>query len=464
MRTDRVVVARVRRAAEADGAAESGLSALLGAHALHSAGDALITVALAGTVFFSVPIGQARGRVGLYLLLTLLPFSLLVPVAGPLLDRVPHGRRNVLAATTVGRGLLAWSMAGLLTTLTLYPLALAVLVLSRAYGLARSAAMPRVKPDGISLVTANARLNIAAVTAAAVAAAVGAGVSTLLGAAWTLRLATLVLLAGSFYALRLPAQIDEPRVPRVPGRTRYRLLSGPTSVLQPLVGAASLRGLAGLLTIFLAFDLRAHHVQPRIVGIVLGAAFLGQLIGTVAASRLPDRVVRRLTLASLVLPALACLAAAVFEGPVTAALAAGLAGMAYSLSKFTLDASLQTHVPAASVSGAFARSETGLQLSWAVGGGIAVALPSITAVGFAVGVAVPVLGIVATERVRRGMSVLPGAPARRPEPEPGVAPEPPGAPAGRDRLPEPAPPPERDPLPEHLRRPEPSPWWLEPDS
>src|SRR5919112_1224978 len=130
----RPAVRRLRRAARADGAGQSGLSALLGVHALHAAGDALVAVALAGALFFSGPIGQARGRVGLYLILTLLPFSFLVPVAGPLLDRFRHGRRYVLGATTAGRGLLTWVMAGSIAGLRLYPLALAVLVLSRAYG------------------------------------------------------------------------------------------------------------------------------------------------------------------------------------------------------------------------------------------------------------------------------------------------------------------------------------------
>src|SRR5688572_1162431 len=62
-------VRRVRTAARADGADRSGLSALLTVHALHAAGDALIAVSLAGTLFFSVPIGEARSRVALYLVL-----------------------------------------------------------------------------------------------------------------------------------------------------------------------------------------------------------------------------------------------------------------------------------------------------------------------------------------------------------------------------------------------------------
>jgi MFS family permease len=144
-------------------------------HALHAAGDALVAVALAGTLFFDVPLGEARTSVGLYLLLTMLPFALLVPVAGPLLDRFPHGRRNVLAVTTGGRGLLTWVMAGATASLGLYPLALAVLVLSRAYGVARCAAVPRVRPPAVGLVSANARLNVAAVAAGAAAAGLGSG-------------------------------------------------------------------------------------------------------------------------------------------------------------------------------------------------------------------------------------------------------------------------------------------------
>ena len=52
------------------------------AQAAHAAGDALVAVALAGTLFFSVSTNQARTHVGLYLLLTMTPFALLSPVVG----------------------------------------------------------------------------------------------------------------------------------------------------------------------------------------------------------------------------------------------------------------------------------------------------------------------------------------------------------------------------------------------
>ena len=64
-------------------------------------------------------------------------------------------------------------------------------------------------------------------------------------------------------------------------------------------------------------------------------------------------------------------------------------------------------MPPGSTSGAFARSETGLQLAWALGGGLALLLPTVAAVGFAVAAGVPLLGVLAGARVAAGRSVLP---------------------------------------------------------
>ncbi len=51
------------------------------------------------------------------------------------------------------------------------------------------------------------------------------------------------------------------------------------------------------------------------------------------------------------------------------------AGLAQSLGKLSLDAIVQRDVPEAVRTSAFARSETLLQLSWVIGGGIGIALP-----------------------------------------------------------------------------------------
>ena len=105
----------VGTARQRGGAGNVGMMRLLDLHAVSCAGDTLVTIGLAGTIFFAVPAGEARGRVALYLLVTMVPFALLAPVVGPLLDRFRHGRRYALAATMLGRALLAWLIADNLT-------------------------------------------------------------------------------------------------------------------------------------------------------------------------------------------------------------------------------------------------------------------------------------------------------------------------------------------------------------
>ena len=93
--------ARVRAASRADGAAETGLTQLLWVNALHMAGDALIAVSLAGTLFFAATTDAQRGNVALYLLVTMAPFAVLAPVhrpgAGPAAARSPLGDGGQLA-------------------------------------------------------------------------------------------------------------------------------------------------------------------------------------------------------------------------------------------------------------------------------------------------------------------------------------------------------------------------------
>ncbi len=144
----------IRRVTHAHGAGESGLGKLIELHAVNGAGDVLITVALASTVFFSVPTDEARGRVALYLAITMAPFALLAPVIGPLIDRVPYGRRAAMATAMGARAVLALVLTGAVVGggIQLYPAALAVLVCSRTYGVVRSAVVPRLLPRKFSLV------------------------------------------------------------------------------------------------------------------------------------------------------------------------------------------------------------------------------------------------------------------------------------------------------------------------
>ena len=68
-------------------------------HVVMTAGDTLVTVSLADSLFFSISPGAAKDRVILYLLLTMAPFAVVAPLLGPVIDRSRGARRATLLAS-----------------------------------------------------------------------------------------------------------------------------------------------------------------------------------------------------------------------------------------------------------------------------------------------------------------------------------------------------------------------------
>jgi hypothetical protein len=207
----------IRRLTQASGAGRTGLDRVIELTAAGAAADAFVAVALAGTLFFSTSVDQARGRIALTLLITMAPFAVLAPFIGPMLDRVRDGRRYIMVGTLLARGLLCWGMAGAVQhsdTVTLLPAAFGVLVLQKAYGVTRSAVTPRVLPASITLVSANARISLAALVASTLGVGAAGAVSLLAGggasgATWALRVGTLVYLGAIALGIRLPTRVDQ---------------------------------------------------------------------------------------------------------------------------------------------------------------------------------------------------------------------------------------------------------------
>ncbi|MCW2612506.1 MAG: hypothetical protein QOC93_4269 [Actinomycetota bacterium] len=372
---------RVRRYREADGQRQTGMHRLIDVHALSCAGDALVAIGLAGTVFFNVPVGEARTRVALYLLVTMAPFALLAPVVGPVLDRFQHGRRYALATTMLARAFLAFAIADRMDSLLLYPAAFGVLVMSRAYGVARSAAIPRVLPPGLSLVAANARGSLAGTVAATVVVPVGLLLARF-GPEWTLRAATVVFLVGMVIALRLTARVDSDApetVPRLFGRggRSARLLSG-TAVAAALTASASFRALYGFLTLFFAFRTREDDlgVPPTVaLGLVIAGLGIGSFAGTVIGTRLTLDRPLALPLTALGATTACCAAAAIAYGFAGYGLPAAVlltivAATGSGLSKLAVDAVIQRTLPEETRGTAFSHSETALQLAFVAGGAL----------------------------------------------------------------------------------------------
>ncbi len=204
----------VHRVTSASGAGRTGLSTLIETTAVAGAGDAFVLISLAGTIFFNTSVDQARGKVVLFLVVTMAPFAVLAPFIGPALDRVQQGRKYLLAGTLLARGLLCYAMSAAVSDpITLLPAAFGVLVLQKAFGVVRASVAPRLLPEQITLVTANARSQLIAVITATLAAGLAEGIQVIGGAAWVLRVGMVVYLAAMVLALRLPDRVDSPPAP-----------------------------------------------------------------------------------------------------------------------------------------------------------------------------------------------------------------------------------------------------------
>jgi MFS family permease len=373
---------QARRASHAEGAGDSGLYRLIELHAFNAAGDAAVAISLAGTLFFANP-GEARGQVALFLGLTMLPFAVVAPLLGPFLDRFSHGRRWAIGSTMALRACLCWLMADAVATqsIAMFPTALGVLVASKAYGVTRAATVPRLQPQGLSLVKANSRISLAGVVGASISAPLAALASTF-GSQWVLRYAFVVFAGATILSVLLPARADakEGELP-VSLRESEKKFRVPAPVVFALRCNAGLRMLSGFLTMYMAFLLRNYplpgweHRATLLMGLVIGAAGLGNTIGIGLGSVLRKVTPSTTVVIALLADAVAAVVAAVFYGLIPA-IALGLtAGVAQAMGKTSLDALVQRDVPERHRTSAFARSETLLQLSWVVGGFIGIGLP-----------------------------------------------------------------------------------------
>lgn len=193
----------------AGGARESGLTALMWTSIANFAVDAVLAVSLAGTLFFSAAEAESRTSVAAYLLVTIAPFALLAPFIGPALDRIRTGRRLALSLTFAGRVVLAAVLLQNFDSLVLYPAALGMLVLSKSYGVLKSSVTPRVAPEGLDLVRANARLTIAGhIGGSIVAGALAAAISFVADPQAALWLLMVVALAGIYGCALIPATAE----------------------------------------------------------------------------------------------------------------------------------------------------------------------------------------------------------------------------------------------------------------
>ena len=451
----------VQRAATADGADKSGLTALTWPVVANFATDAAMAVALANTLFFAAATGESKDRVALYLLITIAPFAVVAPLIGPALDRLQHGRRVALAASfglRTGLAVLLISnydgATGSFPSWVLYPCALAMMVFSKSFSVLRSAVTPRVMPPTIDLVRVNSRLTMFGLLGGTI---IGGGIASGIEYVFTrlfhwpgaLFVVIAVTVAGALLSMRIPrwVEVTEGEVPTTlsyrshPSRRRWpeevRRASGALrqplgrNIITSLWGNSTIKVMVGFLFLYPAFVAKARDAdgwaQLAMLGLIGAAAAIGNFAGNFASARLrlgrPSVLVVRCAVAVTV----AAVAAAVAGNLLAAAIATLITSGSSAIAKAALDASLQDDLPEESRASAFGRSESTLQLAWVLGGALGVLLYTNLWVGFSVVAAVLIPGLAQTVVSFHGHSLIPGLGGNRP-----VVVEQEGGPSGHD--------------------------------
>jgi hypothetical protein len=353
----------------------TAFSRLALAHVLSTAGDTLVTMALAGSLFFSISPSAAKGRVALYLLLTMAPFAVVAPLIGPALDRSRGGRRTMVIATNAGRAVICLFMARHLDSLLLFPEAFLVLVLSKAYSVTKSALVPVTVGGEGELVEANSRLSVIAVVSGFVAAIPGAAVLKIgfLGAPWVVGLAAVAFVGATVAGFRL---VRPPDAATPLPTTAEKAELHATSIRLGVTAMAVLRGIVGFLVFLTAFALRRDNAPSWWFGLVLAASMAGSFLGAAVAPFLRRRFAEERILAgSLLMVSLVAAASARFGGRPAIAALAGMVGLGAGAGKLAFDSIVQRDAPDAVRGRTFARFETRFQLVWVAGAAVPVILP-----------------------------------------------------------------------------------------
>jgi MFS family permease len=455
----------VQRAATADGADKSGLTALTWPVMANFALDSAMAVALANTLFFAAATAESKGRVALYLLVTIAPFAVVAPLIGPALDRLQHGRRGALALSFVLRTALALVLimnydgaSGSFGSWVLYPCALAMMVLSKSFTVLRSAVTPRVMPPAIDLVRVNSRLTVfgllgGTIVGGGIAAGVEFVFTHLFELPGALFVVVAVSMAGAWLSMRIPRWV-EVTTGEIPTTLSYRYSTGSSrrwghaprgwdphkrgegwpehvkragdalrqplgrNIITALFGNCTIKVMVGFLFLYPAFVAKEHDangwVQLGILGLIGAAAGVGNFAGNFTSARLKlgrpaVLVVRCATAVTGV-----ALAAALTGNLLVVAVAALVTSGSSAIAKASLDASLQDDLPEESRASAFGRTESTLQLAWVLGGALGVLVYTELWVGFTAITALLIPGLAQTVLSFQGNSLIPGLGGNRP--------------------------------------------------
>lgn len=279
--------------------------------------DGIFQACLAGYVLFSPQRATSPGTIAVSLAIVLLPFSVIGPFTGIILDRV--ARQRALVASSVIRAVLLGTLVALIaaghTGVDFYAAALTVFSVSRFVNAALSASLPVVVPpsDEEALVSANALTTTSGTVATLIGAGIGSGLRGLIGGddrhlAIVAALAVVSYLAAAATAGRARrgdfgpldpkpwdaafGQVREVAVELVAGGRHLWARRPARNALAALTAFRAFFGLMSIATILLfrnGFDGSLSGLSG------LAAVVTGGGIGTIAAAFATPKVTRRIS-------------------------------------------------------------------------------------------------------------------------------------------------------------------------
>ena len=371
---------------------ETPFGRLAAVHAATTAGDTFITVALAGSLFFSVTPTEATSKVLLYLLLTVAPFAVVSPLLGPLIDKSAGGRRYLIAGSSLVRTILCILMATHSHDWLLFPAAFLSLVGSKLYAVTRGALVPEMLrehqlgrhdrsvglagwpaeegDDEEGFAGFNAQLTLLGTVAGFIAGSMGVALLKALDVSVVLHVAAGTFVVAAVLSLRLARGV------RVESPTRHHDgRFGDRDVLWGLNAMAAIRFALGFAAFLIAFGLRRDHASLTQFGLAMSMVGVGSMLGLSLVTRLRRRI-NEPSLMVVSLVAMCAVSVAGYQFPrvdvqmVVTALLSGAAAMAQP----SFDAITQSAVAPTAQGETFARFAVRQQLMWVLGAVIPVAI------------------------------------------------------------------------------------------
>lgn len=360
------VVATPGTAAGAKAFTVTPFARLARTHVAGTIADAMVAAAFAGSLFFSLPADGARGPVLRYLVITMLPFAVLSPLIGPLIDRLKGGHRFVVLGAAVVRSFLAYLLIGQVEDPgpTFFLLALCLLVGQKAYQVARSALVPSVVRSDRELVEANSKLSLLSGLSSFAGAVPAAAVMHLFGPGWSLGMASLTYLVAAVLAAQLPPS----KIASTPAGEAEKVELRGAGIIMAGSAMGVLRWCVGFLTLLVAFGFRGENGVTWQLGVIGAASVVSQLVGAAVAPRLRDITSEENLLTGALVTVMGGSLLSILLGDVTGAAVLGASvGFSAAIGKLAFDSILQRDAPDANRGRAFARFETRFQVMWVIG-------------------------------------------------------------------------------------------------